>query len=254
LTGVGQGRDSIAISLTCDAPVVRNILFDVNEFSPTRSQRKAVLRWNRFVILGSESADTTTSTVDAIGDHKAPTITMLSKSSAPFSLVQSIHASEALICKEQDVGSRHRFEVLLEPCSFTEEKFELYAKYQAEVHNDHNQSESRFARFLVESPLEYSPILYTRERPGHLPLNYGTYHQLYRLDGKLIAMAVLDILPVCVTSAYFMYDPALARFSLGKVRPPVIKDAHIYIFKSISSAPYEKPLWPRKFRIMALQR
>jgi hypothetical protein len=40
---------------------------------------------------------------------------------------------------------------------------------------------------------------------------------MYRLDGKLIAMAVLDILPNCVSSVYFVYDPAWEKFSLGKV-------------------------------------
>jgi arginine-tRNA-protein transferase len=31
-------------------------------------------------------------------------------------------------------------------------------------------------------------------------------------------MGVLDILPKCVSSVYFMYDKAMERFSLGKVR------------------------------------
>ena len=40
---------------------------------------------------------------------------------------------------------------------------------------------------------------------------------MYRVDGKLIAMAVLDILPGCVSSVYFMYDPKWKKYSLGKV-------------------------------------
>jgi arginine-tRNA-protein transferase len=40
---------------------------------------------------------------------------------------------------------------------------------------------------------------------------------MYRLDGQLVAMAVLDILPNCVSSVYFMYDIAWERFSFGKV-------------------------------------
>lgn len=34
-------------------------------------------------------------------------------------------------------------------------------------------------------------------------------------------MGVIDILPACVSSVYFMYDATWARFSLGKVRPPL---------------------------------
>ena len=62
-----------------------------------------------------------------------------------------------------------------------------------------------------------SKIEYTSEPPKHLPRNYGSYHQLYRLDGELVAMAVLDILPSCVSSVYFVYDDKYERFSLGKV-------------------------------------
>jgi arginine-tRNA-protein transferase len=37
---------------------------------------------------------------------------------------------------------------------------------------------------------------------------YGSFHQKYYLDdNRLIAVAVLDILPYCVSSVYFMYDP-----------------------------------------------
>lgn len=32
----------------------------------------------------------------------------------------------------------------------------------------------------------------------------GSYHQCYRLDGKLVALGVLDLLPHCVSSVYLM--------------------------------------------------
>lgn len=40
---------------------------------------------------------------------------------------------------------------------------------------------------------------------------------MYRIDGALVAMSVLDILPNCVCSAYFLYDPRWEMFSLGKL-------------------------------------
>ena len=55
------------------------------------------------------------------------------------------------------------------------------------------------------------------DKPEHLPTHYGSYHQMYRVDGKLIAVGVLDILPSSVSSVYFMYDTAWEKFSLGKV-------------------------------------
>lgn len=60
-------------------------------------------------------------------------------------------------------------------------------------------------------------IPYTKEPPKYLPKQYGSYHQLYRFDGRLVAMAVLDILPSCVSSVYFMYDVEWEKYSLGKV-------------------------------------
>lgn len=65
--------------------------------------------------------------------------------------------------------------------------------------------------------LKSEPIPYNSAPPPHLPRQYGSYHQLYRLDGELIAIAVLDILPHCVSSVYFMYDKKWERFSFGKV-------------------------------------
>ena len=46
----------------------------------------------------------------------------------------------------------------------------------------------------------------------------GTVHQLYRVDGVLVAFAVLDLLPQTVSSVYFVYDPeVLGKFGMGKV-------------------------------------
>lgn len=44
----------------------------------------------------------------------------------------------------------------------------------------------------------------------------GTYHQLYRLNGILIAVSVLDILPTGVSSVYCFYDPDHRHLELGK--------------------------------------
>ncbi|XP_049800670.1 arginyl-tRNA--protein transferase 1 isoform X3 [Schistocerca nitens] len=47
------------------------------------------------------------------------------------------------------------------------------------------------------------------------PHGYGSFHQQYWLDGRLIAVAVIDILPYCVSSVYFYYDPEFGHLSLG---------------------------------------
>lgn len=65
--------------------------------------------------------------------------------------------------------------------------------------------------------LKNEPIRYPTSAPDHLPSQYGSFHQMYRLDGELIAVGVIDVLPACISSVYFMYDPRHEKFSLGKV-------------------------------------
>ncbi|XP_078079480.1 arginyl-tRNA--protein transferase 1 isoform X2 [Mustelus asterias] len=87
----------------------------------------------------------------------------------------------------------------------------LYAKYQMAVHQDSPDecSESEYTRFLCQSPLQ-------AENPPDGPASgYGSFHQQYWLDGKIIAVGVIDILPHCVSSVYLYYDPDYAFLSLG---------------------------------------
>lgn len=192
------------------------IRLDATEFKPSRSQRQLLNRWNRFVLFEDsyvgESANQDTrngSTSNSKPSKKPPKL-------APFtSLTKTIHESEVNF--QTSSKPRNKFEVILEPASYTSEKFALYQRYQADIHSDVKNSPNGFKRFLVNSPLQPHPIPYTSPPPDHLPLNYGSYHQLYKLNGQLIGMGVLDILPKCVSSVYFMYDKAMERFSLGKL-------------------------------------
>nr|XP_010599509.1 arginyl-tRNA--protein transferase 1 isoform X4 [Loxodonta africana] len=66
-----------------------------------------------------------------------------------------------------------------------------------------------FTRFLCSSPLE-------AENPPDGPeCGYGSFHQQYWLDGRIIAVGVIDILPHCVSSVYLYYDPDYSFLSLG---------------------------------------
>ncbi|XP_053983183.1 arginyl-tRNA--protein transferase 1 isoform X1 [Hylaeus volcanicus] len=70
-------------------------------------------------------------------------------------------------------------------------------------------TEERYTRFLVRSPLQqWKP----NDGP---PCGYGSFHEQYWLDNELIAVGVIDILPSCVSSVYFFYDPAYSHLSLG---------------------------------------
>ncbi|KAG8825715.1 hypothetical protein FRC17_008559 [Serendipita sp. 399] len=134
-----------------------------------------------------------------------------------FSLVDSIHEAETSFRTSSDVTPKHRFEITLELASFTNEKFELYKDYQFHIHKEIEKKASSFEHFLCDTCLVSTPIPYNGTPPSHLPRYYGTHHQLYRIDGELVAMSVLDILPNCVSGVYFMYASKWEKCQLGKL-------------------------------------
>ncbi|KAF4106112.1 arginyl-tRNA--protein transferase 1 isoform X2 [Onychostoma macrolepis] len=113
----------------------------------------------------------------------------------------------------------HRLEVRLVPVSFEDPDFlasyeqsaALYARYQMTVHGDapYECGESEFKRFLCDSPLEAETAA---DGPD---VGYGSFHQQYWLDGRIVAVGVLDILPSCVSSVYLYYHPDFSSLSLG---------------------------------------
>lgn len=130
-----------------------------------------------------------------------------------FDLAGAVHESEYVNVKRPPEPA-HRFEVTLEPDHFTQEKYELFYNYQRHVHHETPSeiSENSFKRFLCASPLQRK----TAQVNGKAqPL--GSYHQCYRLDGRLIAMGVLDLLPHCVSGVYFIYHSDFEKWSFGKL-------------------------------------
>uniref|UniRef100_A0A8D2CDA0 Arginyl-tRNA--protein transferase 1 n=1 Tax=Sus scrofa TaxID=9823 RepID=A0A8D2CDA0_PIG len=73
----------------------------------------------------------------------------------------------------------------------------------------HSEHDREFTRFLCSSPLE------AETSPNGPDCGYGSFHQQYWLDGKIIAVGVIDILPHCVSSVYLYYDPDYSFLSLG---------------------------------------
>ncbi|XP_055699865.1 arginyl-tRNA--protein transferase 1 isoform X2 [Phlebotomus papatasi] len=114
---------------------------------------------------------------------------------------------------EQPIDGKHKLKVKLIPSSkgATEEALALYRKYQTVIHHDppHKNTKESFIRFLCRSPLQLK-INNTSPAKG-----YGSFHQQYWLDDRLIAVGVIDILPYCVSSVYLFYDPEFSFLSLG---------------------------------------
>ncbi|KAI8865367.1 arginine-tRNA-protein transferase, partial [Ramicandelaber brevisporus] len=118
-----------------------------------------------------------------------------------------------------------RLDIRCEPASFSEAKYRIYSRYQQAVHGDSAERACRssFFHFLVESPL--LPFAESDAAFGRRPrgvdvmgvTRYGLFHMNYYLDGELVAVGVVDVLPRCVSAVYFMYDPAFSAFGLGKL-------------------------------------
>ncbi|XP_067276726.1 arginyl-tRNA--protein transferase 1 isoform X1 [Pseudorasbora parva] len=126
---------------------------------------------------------------------------------------------EEFITESLPNDPQHRLEVRLVPVSFEDPDFlasyeqsaALYARYQMSVHGDDplECGASQFKRFLCDSPLE------AETAPDGPDVGYGSFHQQYWLDGRIIAVGVLDILPFCVSSVYLYYHPDFSSLSLG---------------------------------------
>jgi arginyl-tRNA---protein transferase len=128
-----------------------------------------------------------------------------------FDLLSVTHESEYTNLKRPP-DPAHRFEVSLEPDQFTEEKYKLFENYQKHVHDDDDVTQSGFRRFLCGSPLTRSS-----RRVNGVEQRLGSFHHCYRLDGRLIAMGVLDLLPHCVSGVYFIYHQDFEKYSFGKL-------------------------------------
>ncbi|CAK1355206.1 unnamed protein product [Cercospora beticola] len=172
------------------------------EFKPTKDQRQALNRWNHFV-LGDEYTKAAALKYPRTREEKK-------RLKSEFDLTLAVHQSESSQLKP-DIQPQHRFEVQLEPDCFSEEKFSLFDNYQRNVHGegDDDISKSGFRRFLCGSPLKRRT-----EKDGK---QLGSFHQCYRLDGRLIAMAVLDLLPHAVSGVYFLYHQDFESYAFGKI-------------------------------------
>ena len=132
-----------------------------------------------------------------------------------FDIVERVHEPEAAYLKPAPPEPAHKLVVTLEPDDFTEEKYAVFENYQRVVHREPPSKISRngFSRFLCKSPLERRAML----GPDGKERKLGSYHQCYRIDGKLVAVGVLDLLPDCVSAVYFLYHESIHAFNPGKL-------------------------------------
>uniref|UniRef100_A0A2I3G9H4 Arginyl-tRNA--protein transferase 1 n=1 Tax=Nomascus leucogenys TaxID=61853 RepID=A0A2I3G9H4_NOMLE len=115
-------------------------------------------------------------------------------------------------------------QVRLVPVSFEDpefkssfsQSFSLYVKYQVAIHQDPPDECGKTEIILILKKWLTACVCASAETPPNGPdCGYGSFHQQYWLDGKIIAVGVIDILPNCVSSVYLYYDPDYSFLSLG---------------------------------------
>ena len=95
------------------------------------------------------------------------------------------------------------------PTQFIKEAHDLYNAYHCERHGRmHGMKKRGYCDHVVDSPVRNQCV------DG---FQYGSFHQLYRLDGKLVAVGVIDIVPNGVVSTYMWYDTSkeISKYSFG---------------------------------------
>ncbi|RPB05544.1 hypothetical protein L873DRAFT_1662700 [Choiromyces venosus 120613-1] len=182
------------------------IRVDATTHKTSRDQRQTLHKWSRF-ILGESYTQECAKRYPKSKEEKK-------RQQSEFNLIETVHGPEySTLQGLQRIPPEpaHKFEVKLESTVFTEEKYELFENYQRNVHNEPpwQISQSGFTNFLCKSPLENTTA------PSGMKL--GSYHQCYRVDGRLVAMGVLDLLPHCVSSVYFMYHEDYRAWGFGKL-------------------------------------
>ncbi|KAK3898488.1 hypothetical protein C8A05DRAFT_47213 [Staphylotrichum tortipilum] len=180
---------------------------DSTQFRPTKDQRQAVNRFNHH-ILGDTYAR------EAARLHPRTRAEARRRHNV-FDLLERVHESEAGVLKGPPPAPDHAFTVTLEPDTFTEEKYAIFENYQRLVHREPPDKISRhgFKRFLCNSPLERGSLAGPDGRERRL----GSFHQCYRIDGQLVAIGVLDLLPDCVSAVYFLYHESIHWLNPGKL-------------------------------------
>ncbi|MEO1084374.1 MAG: arginyltransferase, partial [Acidobacteriota bacterium] len=93
-------------------------------------------------------------------------------------------------------------DLTLQPASFGRQHLALYERYHADMQERRGWVERE------SSPADYHhTFVEGRESWGH--------ELLFRLDGELVCVALVDILPGAMSAVYSYYEPSLRRRGLG---------------------------------------
>ena len=157
-----------------------------------------------------------------IQEHKKEKISKQPKISQKYSLE---YFPEIINEPEINLPLKHTY-----TCEFTDkieiddERFKVYKKYQMNIHNDPPDeiTKERYNRAwgstnLIDNVGIKLPndLGEKTKHPEIYPKKYGAYNFIHRIDGKIVAVGIWDILPTCLSSVYLYYDTDYQFLDLG---------------------------------------
>ena len=113
---------------------------------------------------------------------------------------------------------------LTDKIEMNDEKFKVYKKYQMNIHKDKENeiSQERYNRSWGKTNLTDNigiklpnDLASKTKHPEIYPKKYGCYNFIHRLDGKIVAVGIVDILPTSLSSVYLYYDTDYQFLDLG---------------------------------------
>lgn len=181
------------------------IRLDSDAFHVSKDQRQALNRFNKYILGDAYTKEAARLYPKSREQAK--------KRNTEFDLLERVQESETENLKIPPEPA-HAFTITLEPDTVTEEKFALFENYQRIVHKEPPSKITRhgFKDFLCSSPLPRRTETFDGQQR-----RLGSYHQCYRIDGQLVAIGVLDLLPQCVSAVYFMYHESVHQHGFGKL-------------------------------------
>ena len=105
-----------------------------------------------------------------------------------------------------------------------DERLKVYQKYQINIHKDpmdeitkesYNRSWGK-SNLIDNIGIKLPKDLNKKTKhPEMYPKKYGAYNFIHRIDGKIVAVGIWDILPTCLSSVYLYYDTDYQFLDLG---------------------------------------
>lgn len=98
---------------------------------------------------------------------------------------------------------------------FSWEKYDLYNRYNIEIHDKDKHTKSFFEYFICTSMIHREEMISKKDQNQKKSL--GTHHMEIYIDDVLIGVSNQDHLKSGITSNYFFYEPAFKNLKLGVI-------------------------------------